>query len=62
EYVEGRDVDYAEVYYAKKFERRRLILTQELRKWALAIRDSALELLKGDIKEVDEYCLHIYKC
>ncbi|MEM2873502.1 MAG: Dna2/Cas4 domain-containing protein [Nitrososphaerales archaeon] len=47
EYVEGRDVDYAEVYYAKKFERRRLILTQKLRKWALAIRDSALELLKG---------------
>ncbi len=45
EYVEGRDVDYAEVYYAKKFERRRLILTQELREWALAIRDSALELL-----------------
>lgn len=59
EYVEGRDIDYAEVYYAKKFERMRLTLTQELREWALSVRDSALELLKRGIEEVSEYCLHM---
>ncbi len=58
EYVEGRDVDCAEVYYATKFERRKLSLTQELRQWALSIRDSALELLKGGNPQEMCKCCH----
>jgi len=57
EYVDGRDVDCAEVYYAKRFERRKLSLTQELRQWALFVRDSALELLiEGNLQEICECC------
>lgn len=60
EYVKGRDIDFAEVYYAKKFERRRLVLTQELRQWALSVRDSALVLLgKGKLQEMCECCDYI---
>jgi|GEM_PF-4960216 CRISPR/Cas system-associated exonuclease Cas4 (RecB family) len=59
EYIERKDVNYAEVYYAKKFERRKLVLTQELRRWALSVRDFALELLKRSPEEVNERCFHM---
>lgn len=48
EYASGRDVDFATVFYMNGFDRRGFVVDNDLRCWALGVRDEAFRVFSMD--------------